>query len=141
MAKQNIYINPLPEANANNFWLTRPPPPFTPSQPMTPLYNLGNRMPFSPSHDVSSCYIPAPLPSYNLNYQNQYSSYNQSNSFPPLPDDIDEEYILKYLCLIPKPPKDEITIWIENWLASKRIEIPEQNVKSINNIEVLFKNK
>lgn len=139
MAKQNIHINPLTEANANNFWLTRPPPPFTPLQPMTPVYNLDCRMPFSPSHDMSSNYIPAPLPPYNMNYQNQYSPYNKSNSFPPLPDDIDEDYIFKYLCPIPKPPKDEITIWIENWLASKRIEIPKHHIKSTTNIEVLFK--
>lgn len=70
----------------------------------------------------------------NLNFQDQYIPYNQptSNSFPPLPDNIDEEYILKYLCPINFFTKDETNVWIKNWFANKGNESAVINKKSTN---------
>lgn len=144
MSEQNNHINSLSELNSNNFWLTQPPPFFTQTQNMTPMYNVNYRAPFPPQipPHASSCYkldqSPTPLPYScdirNINYQDQYLPYNQitSNSFPPLPENIDEEYILKYICPLQKPLKDETTIWIENWLANKDKEITTQKVKPTN---------
>jgi len=147
MAEQNIYKNILPGANAN-FWLTHPPPPlFMPSQPMTPTY----RMPFIHPHmslynqpvQESSVSLPYNYNFSNQNSQNQLVSYNQnmiSTSFPVLPDNIDKEYILKYLCPVHKGPAYKTNVWIENWLANKEKDIALQNVKATN-VEVLKKNK
>lgn len=146
MAEQTIHNNILCATNTNNFWLTRPPPNFTPSQTMPPINNYNYRMPFiCPPITLSNqpTQINTTLP-YNCNpnnqkYQNQYIPYNQniSNSFPPLPDNIDKEYILTYLCSPPKLPKDTTSIWIENWLATKVIEVKTQNVKTTN-VKVLI---
>lgn len=148
MAKQNNHNTP-PDANANHFWLTCPPPQlFMPSQPLTPTYN---RMPPSihprvPLYNQPAKESTVPL-SYSCNisnqsYKNQFVSNNQniiSTSFPVLPDNIDKEYILKYLCPVHKCPKDKTTVWIENWLIGKGKDIALENVKS--NVEVHFKNK
>lgn len=150
MSEQNIHNNNFLEANASNFWFTCPPP-IAQSQPMTPNYNLDYRMPFirpfvssnNRPAQTNPMVLPYSCNVSNLNYQDQYVPYNQSirNSFPPLPDNIDEEYILKYLCPLPKVPKDETNIWIENWLASKKKEgSTDENIKSTN-VKVLYKNK
>lgn len=149
MSEQNYHSNRFSEVNANNFWLTQPPPFYTPTQNMTPMYNLNYRPSFIDSR-ASLCnkldQRPAPPPyncnNSNLNYQSQYLPYYQStsNSFPPLPENIDEEYIFKYLCPLKKPLKDETTIWIENWLANKDKGIKIQKVKQTS-IKVISLNK
>lgn len=144
MAEQNINNN---EINTNNFWLTHPPPLFMSSQSMIPIYNSPYRLPYNHSH-VSSYNKPAQINSMalpytsisNQNYQDQYipRGFNINNSFPPLPDNINKEYILKYLCPLQKAPKDKTNIWIENWLSSKERKIVIQNVNSTN-VKVLYK--
>jgi len=110
-----------------------------PSQPMTPTY----RMPFIHPHmslynqpvQESSVPLPYNYSISNQNYQNQYVSYNQnmvSTSFPVLPDNIDKEYIPKYLCPILKGSTDKTNVWIANSSASKRKDIALQNVKETN---------
>lgn len=149
MSEQNIHNNQFSE-NTNNFWLTRPPPlMFTPLQTRQSIYNLSHRIPVIHPHVSSynnSTQINSTLPYNcnisNLNYQDQYISYNQniSNSFPSLPANIDEEYIIKYLCPVQNSPKDETDIWIENWLFNKETEITANEIKQTN-VEVLFKYK
>lgn len=141
MAERTIHNNILCTTNTNNFWLTRPPPNFTPSQTMPPINNYNYRVPFiCPPVTLSNQPTPinTTLP-YNCNYQNQYIPYNQSisNSFP-LPDSINKEYILTYLCSPPKLPEDTTSIWIENWLATKVRDIKTQNVKTTNVKVVIF---
>jgi len=141
MAKQNNHYNTIPETNANHFWLTRPPPPlFMPSQPMTPTYRMPSVHPHVSLYNQPAKGSTVTLPYSchhisNQNYQDQYISNNQniiSTSFPVLPDNIDQEYILRYLCPVHKGPKDETTVWIENWLISKGNDIALKNVKSTN---------
>lgn len=148
MAKQNMNINSTySEINPNNFWLTHPPPSLMTSQLATPIYNFDYRTPFiHPNFSYNTPTSVNSMLSYNYNnsdidFQNRFIPFNQnsSNSFPPLPDNIDEEYILKYLCPLPKPPKDETNVCIDNWLASKSNEIT-LGVKSTN-VKVLHKNK
>lgn len=144
MAEQNIH-NTISEVNKNNFWLTCPPPVLTPTQSMTPTYNLEYRAPFvypyMPTCNKVEERNPISLPyNYcsinNLNYQNRYVPLNQSinNSFSSIPENIDEEYILKHhVCPERKVLKDETNLWIENWLAAKGKQISKQiNVKSTN---------
>lgn len=141
MAEQTIHNNVFSTTNTNNFWLTRPPPNFISSQPMPPINNYNYRMPcIYPPVSLSNqpmqinTNLPYSCNLNNLNYQNQYTPYNQSirNSFPPLPDNIDKEYILSYLCTSPKVLKDTTSGWIENWLATKVKIIKTQNVKTAN---------
>jgi len=152
MSEQNIHNNIYSEANANNFWLTQPPPPFsqppppfTQPPPIQPMYNLDYQMLFNRPH-LSPCNQPAQN-YYNMPYggnisnqfyQDQYvpSNQNISNLFSSLPDNIDEEYILQYICPIPKALKDETSTWIEKWLASKEKDITIKNVKSTDTVEV-----
>ncbi|CAI6364150.1 unnamed protein product [Macrosiphum euphorbiae] len=144
MSEQNIHNNIYSEANANNFWLTRPPPPFMPPPPIQPMYNLDYKMPLISPHlfpcnkPAQNYYMPYDGNISNQYYQDQYvpSNQNISNSFSSLPDNIDEEYILQYVCPIPKPLKDDTSIWIEKWLASKEKDITIKNVKSTNLIEI-----
>jgi len=139
MAEQNTYNNTLSNANANSIWFTQPPPRLPPSQSMRPIYNLDYRMPFL-HPNVPSCNIPSPISTMlpyncnisNFNSQHQHVSLDKSNLFPPLPDNIDKEYILKYLCPIEKAPKDKINIFIENWLATIDNELKIKNVKTTN---------
>jgi len=139
MTEQSTNNNIVSEAN---FWLTQPPPNFIPS--ITPIYNVdyGTQL----IHPCVSLYnnptqrntmVPYNGSFNYINYQNQYVPYNQniSNSFPPLPDNIDQEYILAYLCPVPKTPKDATNVWIENWVATKEKKVVTQNVKT-NNIKV-----
>lgn len=148
MSEKNIHNNTYSETNANNFWLTRPPPPFITHPPIQPMFNLDYKMPLIRPH-----IIPCNKPSQNYymhcdgnisnqHYEDQYVPSNQNvyNSFSSLPNDVDEEYILQYVCPISKPLKDETSIWIEKWLASKEKDITIKNVKSTNVIEVNFKN-
>ncbi|XP_015372272.1 PREDICTED: uncharacterized protein LOC107167636 [Diuraphis noxia] len=158
MSEQNIHNNIHSEANANNFWLTQPPPsfsqplppftqplpPFTQPPPIQPMYNLDYQMPFNHPH-LSPCNQPAQnyyMPhGGNINnqyYQDQYVPPNQniSNLFSSLPDNIDEEYILQYICPIPKALKDETSIWIEKWLASKEKNTTIKNIKSTDIVEI-----
>lgn len=149
MTEQNIYNNTPSDSNINKFWLTHPPPYYSPSQSVTSINCLEYRMPFIPPQNISSCnnvaqintILPYQCNHNNLNYQDQYlpKSYNQntSSSFPPLPDNIDEEYIFKYICPIQQSPKDPTNIWIENWLSSKEKETQKPNVKIIN-VKVLI---
>jgi len=148
MSEQNIHNNIYSEASANQFWLTHPPPRFTPPQPIQPMYNSDYKMPFIHPH-LSPCntpaqnnYIPYSGNTSNLYYQEQYPPSNQNiiNSFSSLPNDIDEEYVLQYLCPMPKAIKDETSIWIEKWLASNKKDTTIQNAKSTNVVEVLSKN-
>lgn len=149
MSEQNIFNNTYSEANDNQFWLTRPPPPpFMPFQPTQPMYNVDYKLPFT-RPPLSPCYVPAQnhyTPhSGNIDtqyFQDLYAPSNQSisNTFQSLPENIDEEYILKYLCPLPKALKDETSIWIEKWLASKETEITINNLKSTNAVEVHSKN-
>jgi hypothetical protein len=147
MSDQSNQSNMYFKANTNNFWLTRPPPPFIPSQPIQPMYNIHNipfiHPPLSPCNKpAQNYYMPYGVDISNQYYQEQYvpSNQNISNSFSSLPDNIDEEYILQYLCPIPKTLKDETTIWIEKWLATKEKDFTIKNVKSTNVIEVNSKN-
>lgn len=138
MSDLNNHNNDLSKVNDNYFWLTQPPPFFIPTQNTTSTCNLNYGIPFNHPY-VPSCnkLDHRPIPSSysydisNLNHQDQYNQYT-NNVFPPLPKNIDEEYILKYLCPLPKPHKDETTIWIENWLANKNKEISIQKVKQTN---------
>lgn len=147
MSEQNIHNNIYSEANTNNFWLTCPPPPFMPPQPIQPMYNLDyNNIPFirpppSPYNQPAQNYMPYGANISNQHYQEQYvpSHQNIINSFSSLPDNIDEEYIRQYLCPLPKALKDETTIWIEKWLASKE-KHTIKDVKSKNVVEVNSKN-
>ncbi|XP_060849012.1 programmed cell death protein 7 [Rhopalosiphum padi] len=143
MSGQSNQSNMYSEANTNNFWLTRPPPPFMPSRPIQPMYNIHNipfiHPPLSPCNKPAQNYfMPYGVDISNQYYQEQYvpSNQNISNSFSSLPDNIDEEYILQYLCPIPKTLKDETTIWIEKWLATKEKDFTIKNVKSTNVIEI-----
>lgn len=143
MSEQNSYNQFL--GNTNNYWLTHPPPlMFIPPQTRQSIYNLDHRIPLIHPHVSSynnSTQINSTLPyNCNLNYNQYNMSYNQNknNSFPPLPDNIDEEYIIKYLCPIQNSPKDNTDIWIENWLSSKETDIKTKEIKQTN-IEVLFK--
>lgn len=145
MAEQNMF-NTFPEANVNNFWLTCPPPNYSPSQPMTPIYNLEYRMPFIHSHKMcfdSSVTQINSISSYNciqndLNYQNHFTpiSYNSSAdiSFPPLPDSIDEKYIYKYISPVQQSSTDTTSVWIKNWLSIKEKEVlkPKTNIINVN---------
>jgi hypothetical protein len=138
--------NGLSKVNDNHFWLTRPPPSLTPIQNRTPIYNLNYGLPFNrpyaPSYNRLNQRPTSLSYSYdisNLNHQDHYNQYT-NNLFPPLPENIDEEYILKYLCPLPKPHKDETTIWIENWLANKNKDITVQKVKQTN-VKVFSVNK
>jgi len=148
MSEQNIHNNIYSEGNANNFWLTQPPPPFTQPPPIQPICNLDYQMRFNHPH-LSPCnqpaqnyYMPYGGNISNQYYQNQYvpSNQNISNSFSSLPDNIDEEYILKYICPIPKALKDETSIWIKNWLANKEKDITIKDEKSTDIVEVNSKN-
>jgi hypothetical protein len=108
------------------------------------MYNLDYKMPLIHPHlfpcnkPAQNYYMPCVGGINNQYYQDQYvpSNQNISNSFSSLPDNIDEEYILEYLCPIPKPLKDETSIWIEKWLASKEKDITTKNVKSTNVVEI-----
>lgn len=154
MSEQNIHNKIYSEANTNNFWLTRPPPPFISPQPIQPMYNLDyNNIPFiypppSPyNQPAQNYYMPYGANISNQHYQEQYVSSRQniSNSFSSLPDNIDEEYIRQYLCPLPKVLKDETTIWIEKWLASKEKhnntlnDVKSKNVVEINQISNIVK--
>jgi len=103
-----------------------------------PSYRMPFIRPHMPFYNQPVQRSPIPLQyNYNINqyYQDQYVSYNQdmiSTSFPVLPNNIDKEYILNYLCPVQKGPKDNTNIWIENWLISKEKDIALQNVKSTN---------
>nr|BAH70920.1 ACYPI007461 [Acyrthosiphon pisum] len=144
MSEQDIHNNIYSEANANNFWLTRPPPPFMPPPPIQPMYNSDYKMPLISPHlfpcnkPAQNYYMPYDGNISNQYYQDQYvpSNQNISNSFSSLPDNIDEEYILQYVCPIPKSLKDDTSIWIEKWLASKEKDIAIKNVNSTNLIEI-----
>jgi len=149
MSEQNIHNNIYSEGNANNFWLTRPPPPpFIQPPPIQPMYNLDYNMPlihprlFPCNKPAQNYYMPYNDNISNQYYQDQYvpSNQNINSSFSSLPNNIDEEYILQYVCPIPKPLKDETSIWIEKWLAGKEKDITMKNVKSTNVIEVNSKN-
>lgn len=146
MEQQDTYNNQC-DRNPNKF-LSTSLPVFTPSQSMIPVYNLDYRVPFFRPHNVSLHNEPAlenrialPCNIGHLKHQDHYVSSNQNKStFPPLLDNIDEEYILKYLC----PPKTALkdgtfNIWFENWIASKGYKIPTPNSKSTN-VEVHSKN-
>lgn len=147
MAEQNIHHNTMSEVNSNNFWLTCPPPLLTPTQSMTSVYNLNYRAPFVPPY-MSSCNKPEERNSIsfpyncnvnNLNYQDQYVPLNESmnNSLFSFPENIDKEYILKYVYPEQKVLKDETSLWIENWLAAKGKQISMQiNVVKSSNKEV-----
>ncbi|XP_022170239.1 programmed cell death protein 7 [Myzus persicae] len=140
MSEQNIHSNIYSEANANNFWLTCPPPPFTTPPPIQSMYNLDFVHPhLSPCNQPAQNYcMPYGSNISNQYYQDQYvpSNQNISNLFSSLPDNIDEEYILKYVCPIPKALKDATSIWIEKWLAGKEKDFTIKNVKSTNVVEI-----
>lgn len=148
MSEQTLHNNQLSETNINNFWLTCPPPSiFTPSHTRPPVHNLDHRINYIHPNITSyndpvqiNAMLPYSCNISNLNYQDQHIPYNQSssNSFPLLPDNIDKEYIIKYLCPVQNYPKDETNIWIENWLSIKGTETTIQKIKP-KNIEVLFK--
>lgn len=143
MTEQSTNNNFIPEANVNNFWLTQPPPNFT--RPMAPIYNLDYRtqliqpcVSLYNNPTQGNTMVPCSGNFNYLKYQNQHISYNQNvrNSFPPLPNNIDRDYILTYLCPVPKAPKDPTNVWIENWVATKEKKVVTQNIKTANNIKV-----
>lgn len=141
MQQQNNYNNQR-DKNPNKLLLRRFPI-CTPSQSTIPVYNLDYRTPFIRPNNEPALRNPIALPCNNghLNYQNRSAPpYQNINTFPPLPDNIDEEYILKYLCPAKTAIKDEtFNVWFENWIASKGKKIPTPNSKSTN-VEVHSKN-
>ncbi|XP_050523211.1 programmed cell death protein 7-like [Daktulosphaira vitifoliae] len=115
---------------------------YTPMRPMIPAYDARFGIPFPPptlpftqNRDTAKTtqqnWIQSPY---------QHSKYEPNviiNEFPPLPDDIDEEYVRKNLCTVLEKPKDEISQWIENWSANKiNKEYPQNNDKSINDVKI-----
>ncbi|VVC30039.1 Programmed cell death protein 7 [Cinara cedri] len=139
MAEKDTYNNPISDTNDNNFSLTCPPA-FKHSQSSKLVYNLDCKMPFVHPPNLSLYNKPTlrnPMPYNcdvsNLNHQEHcVPDYQSISTFPPLPDNIDKEYILKYLCPVKNAVKDEtFNIWFENWIASKKNKIIP-NTKSSN---------
>ncbi|XP_050424393.1 uncharacterized protein LOC126835690 [Adelges cooleyi] len=135
----------------SHMWLSNPSPA-TPLLPLIPPYNAAFGIPFPPPNmPVPKSQISQmayqnmmPLPPNLDNYfQNAFNQPGDSNSiidtstFPPFPDNINEEYVLKNICPVQEKPKDEISLWIKKWSIDKFNKEPAHNdVKSMYDIKV-----